>query len=90
MLLGKWTQLRCSRSVDLLFTTGAAGAAFGPTYFTPEVLMPLLHRQVPGIAQALSNEGLKHAPFAVLSYILHFKQTIKKIIMMSHIKNKKK
>jgi len=49
----------------MLFTTGGTG--FGPRDITPEVLLPLLHRHAPGIAQVLLNEGLKHTPLAVLS-----------------------
>ena len=52
-------------AVDLLLTSGGTG--FGPRDLTPEALRPLLHREAPGVAQALLNEGLKHTPLAVLS-----------------------
>lgn len=51
--------------VDLLLTTGGTG--FGPRDYTPETILPLLHRPAPGIAQALLQEGLKHTPLAVLA-----------------------
>jgi molybdenum cofactor synthesis domain-containing protein len=54
-----------SGSVDLLLTSGGTG--FGLRDLTPETLRPLLHREAPGVAQALLNEGLKHTPLAVLS-----------------------
>ncbi len=60
-----WTEPNTASQVDMLFTTGGTG--FGPRDYTPEVLLPLLHRQAPGIAQVLLNEGLKHTPLAVLS-----------------------
>jgi len=54
-----------NKLVDLLLTSGGTG--FGPRDLTPEAIRPLLHREAPGIAQALINEGLKHTPLAVLS-----------------------
>jgi molybdenum cofactor synthesis domain-containing protein len=51
--------------VDLILTSGGTG--FGPRDLTPEAIRPLLHREAPGIAQALLNEGLRHTPLAVLS-----------------------
>ena len=54
-----------SRSVDLVLTTGGTG--FGPRDITPEAIRSLLHKEAPGLAQALLAEGLRHTPFAVLS-----------------------
>jgi len=54
-----------SGSVDLLLTSGGTG--FGLRDCTPEAIRPMLHREAPGVAQALLNEGLKHTPLAVLS-----------------------
>jgi gephyrin len=51
--------------VDLLLTSGGTG--FGIRDGTPEAVRPLLHREAPGIAQALLNEGLKFTPLAVMS-----------------------
>ena len=54
-----------SGSIDLLLSSGGTG--FGLRDCTPEAVRPMLHREAPGIAQALLNEGLKHTPLAVLS-----------------------
>jgi gephyrin len=54
-----------SGSIDLMLTSGGTG--FGQRDNTPEAVRPMLHREAPGIAQALLNEGLKHTPLAVLS-----------------------
>lgn len=51
--------------IDAILTTGGTG--FGPRDLTPEAIKPLLHRDAPGVAQALINEGLKHTPLAVMS-----------------------
>eukprot|EP01035_Chromulina_nebulosa_P021648 gene21648-28012_t len=40
---------------------------FGTRDLTPEAIKPLLHRESPGISQALLNEGLKYTNLAVLS-----------------------
>ncbi len=54
-----------SGSIDLLLTSGGTG--FGRRDNTPEAIRPMLHREAPGVAQALINEGLKHTPLAALS-----------------------
>lgn len=51
--------------LDLILTSGGTG--FGRRDRTPEAIRPLLHREAPGVAQALLAEGLKHTPLAVLS-----------------------
>lgn len=51
--------------VDIILSTGGTG--FGPRDITPEAVRPLLHREAPGVAQALLNEGLKYTPLAVMS-----------------------
>ena len=58
----EWTD---KNSYDLILTSGGTG--FGPRDITPEVIRPLLHREAPGVAQALLSEGLKHTALAVLS-----------------------
>ena len=57
-----WTD---NQALDLILTSGGTG--FGKRDLTPETIRPLLHREAPGVAQALLNEGLKHTPLAVLS-----------------------
>ena len=51
--------------LDVVLSTGGTG--FGHRDLTPEAIRPLLHREAPGIAQSLLNEGLKYTPLAVLS-----------------------
>ena len=41
--------------LDLILTSGGTG--FGVRDNTPETVRPLLHREAPGVAQALINEG---------------------------------
>ncbi len=45
----------------------SGGSGFGRRDVTPEAIRPLIHREAPGVAQALLAEGLKHTPLAVLS-----------------------
>ncbi len=60
-----WTDENSPNHVDFILTSGGTG--FGIRDNTPETIKPLLHREAPGIAQALLNEGLKFTPLAVLS-----------------------
>ena len=61
----QWCEPGNAQSVDLVLTSGGTG--FGLRDLTPEAIRPLMHREAPGVAQALLNEGLKHTPLAVLS-----------------------
>jgi molybdenum cofactor synthesis domain-containing protein len=60
-----WSDPHSSNRVDIVLSSGGTG--FGERDFTPEVMRKLLHREAPGIAQALLSEGLKHTPLALLS-----------------------
>jgi gephyrin len=60
----QWADIAGS-AVDVLLTTGGTG--FGQRDYTPEAILPLLHRQAPAIAQALITQGLQHTPLALLS-----------------------
>ena len=51
--------------LDVLFTTGGTGLS--PRDVTPEATMAVLHRETPGIAEALRVESLKKTPMAMLS-----------------------
>eukprot|EP00428_Durinskia_dybowskii_P064949 CAMPEP_0170385268 /NCGR_PEP_ID=MMETSP0117_2-20130122/16425_1 /TAXON_ID=400756 /ORGANISM="Durinskia baltica, Strain CSIRO CS-38" /LENGTH=703 /DNA_ID=CAMNT_0010641041 /DNA_START=30 /DNA_END=2141 /DNA_ORIENTATION=- len=64
-VVSQWSDPSSSEAVDLILTSGGTG--FGVRDLTPEAIKPLLHREAPGVAQALLNEGLKHTPLAVLS-----------------------
>ncbi len=53
------------RALDLVLTTGGTGLS--PRDVTPEATRSVLTREVPGIAEAMRLEGLKHTPRAMLS-----------------------
>lgn len=50
---------------DFIFTTGGTGLA--PRDVTPEATRGILHREIPGIAEALRAEGMRNKPTAMLS-----------------------
>ncbi len=52
----------------LIVTTGGTGLS--PRDLTPEALLPILDRRLPGFEQAMFAEGLTHTPRAVLSRCL--------------------
>ena len=51
--------------LDLILTTGGTGLS--PTDVTPEATHLVVEREVPGFAEAMRLEGLKHTPRAMLS-----------------------
>ena len=50
---------------DVVVTTGGTGLA--PRDVTPDAVLPLLHRQVPGLAEALRLENRGAVPTTILS-----------------------
>ena len=54
-----------ARKLDLIVTTGGTG--LGPRDVTPEATREALDYEVPGLAEAMRAEGLKHTPLAMLS-----------------------
>lgn len=50
---------------DLVVTTGGTGLA--PRDVTPEAVLPLLHKQVPGLAEALRLQNRDQVPTTILS-----------------------
>lgn len=63
--IDSWTRPGVDKPVDLILTSGGTG--FGERDNTPEAIKVLLHREAPGIAQAMLNEGLRYTPLALLS-----------------------
>lgn len=51
--------------VDLIVTTGGTGVA--PTDVTPEAMVDVIDKEIPGMAEAMRAESLKKTPNAVLS-----------------------
>ena len=51
--------------LDMILTTGGTGLS--PTDVTPEATRRVVEREVPGLAEAMRQEGLKHTPRAMLS-----------------------
>lgn len=53
------------RDIRLITTTGGTG--LGPRDITPEATLAVIDREVPGMAEAMRLESLKHTPFAMTS-----------------------
>jgi len=51
--------------LDIILTTGGTG--LGPRDVTPEATLAVVEKLVPGMAEALRQEGLRHTPMAMLS-----------------------
>ena len=52
-------------NLDLILTTGGTGVS--PRDITPEATAQVLHREIPGMAEAMRAEGMKHTPLAQIS-----------------------
>jgi molybdenum cofactor synthesis domain-containing protein len=61
-ILRDWSD---SGQVDLILTTGGTGLASRDV--TPVATLDVIDRLVPGIAEAMRSEGLRHTPMAALS-----------------------
>ena len=57
--------IKYSDEVDLILTTGGTGLS--PRDVTPDSTLEVIHRQVPGIAEAMRMERLKKTSRAMLS-----------------------
>ncbi|MBI4765801.1 MAG: MogA/MoaB family molybdenum cofactor biosynthesis protein [Deltaproteobacteria bacterium] len=53
------------KNLDLIFTTGGTGLS--PRDLTPEATEKVIEREIPGMAEAMRREGMKHTPLAQLS-----------------------
>lgn len=63
--LAQWAD---SAALDLIVTTGGTGLS--PRDATPEATAAVLDYHVPGMAEAMRAEGLRHTPMAMLSRAL--------------------
>jgi molybdenum cofactor synthesis domain-containing protein len=54
-----------SGELDIIVTTGGTG--LGPRDVTPEATASVIERSVPGLAELMRAEGVKHTPMAALS-----------------------
>ena len=50
---------------DLIFTTGGTGMT--PDDITPEATRVVIHREAPGLAEAMRAEGARHTPLGILT-----------------------
>lgn len=63
--LSSWAD---SGEMDVILTTGGTG--FAPRDVTPEATRAIIHREAPGLAEAMRAASLKVTPHAMLSRIV--------------------
>ncbi len=60
-----WLRERVAEGFDLILTTGGTGLT--PDDLTPEATLAVIEREVPGLAEAMRAESLRHTPMSMLS-----------------------
>lgn len=61
----RWLRAQVQAGVDLVLTTGGTGLT--PDDVTPDATSAVIERAVPGLAEAMRAESLRHTPMAMLS-----------------------
>ncbi len=61
MQLWRWVR----QGIDVILSTGSTG--LGPRDVMPEVTRRVIDREIPGIAEAMRAESMRHTPFGMIS-----------------------
>ncbi|MCL2418959.1 MAG: MogA/MoaB family molybdenum cofactor biosynthesis protein [Conexibacteraceae bacterium] len=60
-----WLRAQVAAGADLILTTGGTGLT--PDDVTPEATLAVIDRAIPGLAEAMRAESLRHTPMSMLS-----------------------
>jgi molybdenum cofactor biosynthesis protein MoaC len=65
MIIDRLIKLVDEENINLIITTGGTGP--GPRDVTPEATREVIHKEIPGIAEAIRKHGKDRTPYAMLS-----------------------